>query len=1114
MISIWTLSAVVVVYLLALFFIAFVGDKKLEPNAAHPWLYSLGLGVHCTSWAFFGTTTQAAQFGWPVVPTYTGIIIVMVFMFPVLKQISALCRQHNISSLAEFIALRYNGSHLIAALITILCFIGVVPYIALQLDAITKSINLLAPGADESSNTMGLYVAALMALFAILFGTRTLSLKEKHPGLLLTIAVESVIKLAGLTMVGWFVCYELFDGPLDIIGQAATHSVARQIIYADNAGWIYASHVLLGVCSMFVLPRQFHMNFVENNADRELHTARWLFPLYLLAITAFILPIALAGSLLLDTRTVPSDLFVLALPLQSGNTLIALIAFVGGLSATTSMIIVATLALGIMIANNLVTPLWLKIRLQKRAATAMKASGILSIRRLTVLVVLTVAYWYHLNISQSAPLVKSGIVAIALVSQMFPAMLFGLYWPKRSVLAAGLAILAGLISWIIGLLYPSLLASYYFDQAPTDAQMGMAFVVSLAINCLVFVMTTLLSPTRPQVTADPGVVRPPSLTVNIADLLALSERVLEGPDHRQLSQQLSGSQAGAYASDALLGKTERLLANQVGVPSARILLAALAERRPADGAHLVDLVEEATHSFQFNHELLQSSVQHIQQGISVLDQQLCLLAWNDRYVDLFTYPAGYLQVGIGIQDLLRYNAERGLLGQKHDVDSEISKRIAYMQAGHSYQYVRHQPDGRVIELNGSPLPGGGYVTTYSDITAYINIQNALESAKAELEVRVEERTRELQHARAEAEQAHDSKSRFLAAAGHDLMQPFNAATLFASLLAQKTAGSELQELSEGVTTSLKSAENLLSMLLDMTRLESGVLVPQRSHFALADVLSPLIREFAIISEQKGLQLDYVPTSVIVYSDPRLLRRILQNLLSNAVRYTRQGRILIGCRRTQDHTITVWVCDTGPGIAADKHQAIFTEFHQLEQTPSQGLGLGLTIVERISHLLQHPVSLTSTEGLGTGFCVTLPRSDTPHHQPTESSETLFTGELPVHNKHILVIENDVQIARAMQRILENWGAQVTVADSQASALEQCPQPPNLMIVDYHLDSGSQGTKVANALRDHWQQSVPGILNTANRDPGIREEADQYQLIYVPKPVKPLALKRALRRCLAL
>ncbi|MHC6645528.1 PAS domain-containing hybrid sensor histidine kinase/response regulator [Alteromonas sp. HB246098] len=1118
MLSIWTVGTIVGIYLIALFALAFWGDKRLRDNRQHPVLYSLGLGVHCTSWAFFGTTSQAAQYGWAIIPTYLGIMLTMAFAFPVVLRISRMCQQHNISSLADLISLKYQHSHLIAALITLLCFFGVVPYIALQLDAITKSINLLTGEPQTTTPWLSIYVAGLLAIFAITFGTRTLNLTDKHPGLLLTIAFESIIKLVALWVVGIFVCFFLFDGALDLISNAASNDSARNVIYADSAPWVYLSHVALGVCSMFVLPRQFHMNFVEQNGEGELKTARWLFPLYLFGMTIFLIPIALAGKILLPEAT-SSDAYVLALPLHAENIALSSFAFIGGLSATTSMVIVATLALGIMISNNVVTPLWLKAQLKTSPNRSMQSNKILSIRRITVVVVLSIALWYHLNISQAAPLVKSGVIAIALLAQCMPVLMFGIYWRRSSKAAAISALLVGSTCWAIFLLYPSLLSSYYFNPAPTDQVLGLGFAFSLLANCMTFVVVAFISSQHESNQTDATLQNnsAPNLLVKVRDLIALTERVLESATHSQLVTQLTidveRASSSGYASQALINRVNKLLAAQVGAPSARILLGAIADTGSDTLPELVDWVEEASQSFQFNHEVLQSSVQNIEQGISVLDDKLQLLAWNDRYVELFAYPKGFLKAGMPITDILSYNAKRGLFSP-----SSIDKRVSYMLEGTRHKHIRKQPDGKVIELNGAPLPGGGYVTTYSDITQYIAIQKELESAKEDLEARVVQRTAELEEAKLHADKANESKTKFLAAAGHDLMQPFNAATLFASMLSKKTQGSELAALSEGVVNSLDNAQSLLSMLLDMTKLDAGVLTPQNAVFPIDEILSSLVQEFSVIAKQKGVTLRYVKTSVMVYSDKNLLRRVLQNLLSNAVRYTPKGSILVGVRRIQtansEKAIRLCVYDTGLGIAAHQQHEIFSEFHQLDNNKSEGIGLGLTIVEKICRLLGHQVGLTSLPGKGSCFSVTATRTAHASGNSKQALETKrYSKELFLENTHFLLVENDEQVADAMCALLADWGANTTLITSGAEASNVSHQQFDVLIADYHLNYGESGFDVAAILSEENVSFALKVLVTANRSNEIREEAAALQFSYLPKPLKPAALKRLLKQSLS-
>lgn len=1129
MLNVWTVSIAVFCYLLLLFALAFWADKRKRGQQQHPYIYSLALGVHCTSWAFFGTTTQAAQYGWAFVPTYMGIILVFLCAHPILRKIALLCHQHQVSSLADFISLRYEKSHLLAALVTILCFIGVIPYIALQLDAVTQGISIVAGLDAGRSANMGAYVAAFMALFAILFGTRSLNLTEKHPGLMLTIAFESIVKLVALTIVGLYVCYELFDGVLDLLGQAQAHPRSQHIVEADSAYWVFGSHVLLGICSMFCLPRQFHINFVENNGSEELRTARWLFPLYLSAMSLFVLPIAIAGHIIFsgnpgDINYMNSDTYVLALPVSQGNTSISLIAFIGGLSAATSMVIVATLAMGIMISNNLATPLWLKIQLKTLLQHNLTPRAILLIRRLTVVVVMGVAFIYHQDISQASPLVNSGIIAIALLSQTMPIIIGGLYWKKRNKVAAQIALMVGACCWAYWLLWPSIKASYYFDATPSDLQLAQGFALSLLVNLICFLLVSWLWPNQRNNILD---AQAPSFTAlnkatKIANLLAITEKVLGKERHHSLLKQLPPNQHASYASPKLLDSIESELASQIGNVSARILLSAIAEKKDVALAELVELVEEANQTFHFNHEVLQSSVENIQQGISVLDSNLTLLAWNQRYIELFAYPTGFIKVGLSIQELLLFNAKRGLFGELGDIEQEIEKRIEYMRTGSRYKYIREQENGQVIEVNGSPLPGGGFVTTYSDITDYINIQQQLQQAKEQLETRVEQRTQQLQSAnlaldvaRREAEQANESKTKFLAAASHDLMQPFNAASLFAALLKEKAPNQELADMSQSLIQSLNSAEELLSALLDMTKLDSGAINVNQQTFFIDELLRPLVNEFSILAQQKGLELDYLPCSLSIKSDKKLLRRVIQNLVSNAIRYTQQGRILVAVKRNGKEC-SIRIIDTGVGIADAQQHEIFKEFKQLDtQHNAQGLGLGLTIVERISGLLQHSVNLRSIVNKGSCFEVGVPRGPEKLVQRKPQHQALSDNSLLLHNKIVFVIENEPHTLEAVTQLFSNWGAVVYASNSLITGLAKCTNIPNLLFLDYHLDNELTGVQAAQQIRKHWRHIkpnifIPGILSSADRSEQTRKEAIDSSLHYLPKPIKTAALKRLLKQ----
>ncbi len=1128
MFTIWTLASITAVYVILLFAVAIWGSRQGRPPKS---VYALALGVHCTSWAFFGTTTQSLQFGWAVIPTYLGIVLVMLFGFSTLRKIAHLCRQHKISSLAEFIAIRYQHSNLLAGIVVALCFVGVIPYIALQLDAISSAIQVMTTDNSSWSGSVSFYVTVFMAVFSIWFGTRTLDLTQKRNGLMFTIAFESILKLLGLLIVGFYCVYSLSDGWLDLADKALANDDTREVLTRPFSAWIYLSHILLGICSMFCLPRQFHINFVENNSDDELHHARWVFPAYLLLMTLFILPIALTGELLFEQSAISSDNFVLSIPIAQNNHLVSISAYIGGLAASTSMVIVATLALGNMVANNLLTPLWLYSKHIRQGQPKLSVHQLLRIRQWTIIVLLFIAYWYHQNISQSAPLVKSGTIAIALMAQTLPGILLGLYWRYTQKNAVIIGLLTGALVVIVKMLYPAILTSYYFASAPNDSDFAFAIFLSLGLNfSLVILVSSLGKPCEGNPFTETNFMRS-SLKVPADKLLALLNRILPEPaianfsaelNKRQLSSNTTGNKeliSNNMMPNDLLLKAEQTLTSHVGNASARILLNAISDNDYDNSEELSELVEKATQSFQFNHEVLQSSIAHLPQGISVVDSDLKLVAWNKQYEDLFEYPEGFLHQGLGVQEILNFNVQRGLIGQKESdgqaqqiIASEaVNKRIKRMEQSKAYRYIRQHSEDKTIEISGNPLPGGGYITSFTDITQYIKIQQQLEAAKEDLEQRVIQRTQELEVAKTEAENANISKTKFLAATGHDLMQPFNAATLFASMLHEKLAGHTLHDISKHLVQSLESADELLGMLIEITKLESGNIVPSYSDFSLDGLLQSLANDFTVIGAQKHIRVRYVSSGVWVRSDKRLLSRMIQNLLANAIRYTDHGKVLLGVRRRPHNRCEIMVLDTGRGIAKDNQLRIFNEFQRIDQQhDSLGLGLGLTIVERTSLLLGVEIKLDSELGRGTSFGLTLPRQapSALSHTQANSLPTTDTKQFLL-NKLVLVLENDTQIAAALGVILQDWGARVMFANNMASA-KRLNETPELIIADYHLNDGDNGISVCEALNLTLSTHVPAILSSADRSEQIQEMAIANNMRYLPKPIKTAALKRLIQR----
>ena len=1143
------IAAIALLYMALLFAIAFYGERRAAlPPRVRAWVFSLSLAVYCTSWTFFGAVGQAAGQLWSFMPIYLGPILLMLLAPRVLQKMVMISKQENITSIADFIAARYGKSQPLAVTITLICLVGMLPYIALQLKGIVLGVTLLTGTSDSvgpGTQDTALIVSLVLALFAILFGTRNLDATEHHRGLVLAIAFESLVKLLAFLAVGVFVTWGLFNGLGDLLTQARAAPQLNDL-WSATPTWA-ALLVQTGVAMMAIicLPRQFHVSVVENTEPRDLEVARWVFPAYLILAVLFVVPIALAGSLLLPAGVNP-DSFVISLPLAEKQSALALLAFIGGASAATGMVIVEAVALATMLSNDIVLPVLLYRQKAKRPFELFR-HWLLSVRRVSILVILLLAYFCYRLFGPNVSLASIGQISFAAITQLAPAMLGALYWKQanRRGVFAGLGVGVGL--WAYTLVLPMVASRLgwslhafpglaWLQSQPWGSDVDpitQGSIISLSFNLLFFFIFSIFSRNRvaEHLQASRFIGQRSSLRANnhsllavqVKDLLALAARFVGEERAEKSFQRLAGSQQRSFnptqnANADWITHTERLLAGVVGASSARAVVKASIEGREMQVEDVVRIVDEASEVRHFNRALLQGAIENITQGISVVDQSLQLVAWNQRYLELFDYPEGLIQVGKPIAEIIRFNALRGLFGNQ-DTEEQVNRRLNWMRLGTAHTSERRLPNGRVVELIGNPMPGGGFVMSFTDITAFRQAEQALKEANEGLEQRVQERTSELSalnvelsRATTKAETANQSKTRFLAAVSHDLMQPLNAARLFSASLShqQEQFPADTRELVRNLDSSLHSAEELIGDLLDISRLENGRITPQRRCFALNELFNTLGTEFSALARDQGVNFHLRGSRLSIDSDPKLLRRVLQNFLTNAFRYA-GGHVLLGVRR-QGSNLRLEVWDRGPGIPLDKQKVIFEEFKRLDShrtRAEQGLGLGLAIADGLCRVLEHPLQLRSWPQRGTVFSVSVPLARQAEPEAPTAPEPAAVGS---QTFRVLCIDNEDSILLGMHSLLSRWGMQVWTARNQQECAQLLDEgvAPQLALVDYHLDEGETGTALMIWLRQRLGEQLPGVIISADARSELIAEIHAAGLDYLSKPVKPAALRALLNK----
>ncbi len=643
MLSVDLVLAVCLGYVLLLFAIAFWVDRRTRMGHLRwlhsPMIYTLSISVYCTSWTFYGAVGSAARNGLEFITIYLGPTLVFIGWWWLLRKLVRIGRTQRITSIADLISSRFGKSPSLAVLVTLIAVVATTPYIALQLQSVTRSYLVIA--GESNGVATAFWIAAGMALFTILFGTRNLDANERHHGVVAAIAVEAIVKFVALFAVGLFAVYGISSGFVDVFDDVPT-----EVIYGGSEifGPRWAALTFLSATAVICLPRQFQVTVVENIDERHLATASWLFPLYLFGMTIFILPIAIVGLKTLPAGMNP-DLYVLTLPLSEGRQELALLAFLGGFSSATSMVIVAAIAVSTMVSNHIVMPVALHFMASGREVSGDVRNLLLTSRRISIAIILALGFLYFQISGGSDALAYIGLIAFAGVAQLLPSLIGGIFWRGATRLGALSGLIAGFLLWAYTLFLPSfggsmLLSADVIEHGPWGiamlrpyALLGLnepdplvhALIWSLGINTLLFMAVSVLTAANPLeqlqgaqfvdvFRIDPGgtgAFNPGS--VKAEDLFVLAQRILGTSTARRLFDDLAQSQGRdtgrPLPNDAVMLRLERELAGSVGAASAHAMVGRIAGDRTIGMTELMDIAGETQRLIETSRQLSEKSAE-------------------------------------------------------------------------------------------------------------------------------------------------------------------------------------------------------------------------------------------------------------------------------------------------------------------------------------------------------------------------------------------------------------------------------------------------------------------------------------------------------------------------
>ena len=1088
-------------------------------------VYCFTLTLFGVYWTFYTPSNLAGSHGWNFIEVFICPVLAVTLLYPLLRRIAHIARRENIGSLADFIAARYGKSDELGVLVLVIVTIGTIFFISQQLK--TLSIGWAAvTGTISVSETLTAEIlfAALLICFAVFFGARRPTFTHRNPLLMNIVAADGVLKLLVVVMLAVPCGVYLLSHP-DLIAAGPKILPLRL-----DGGFFMATFLVSGV--VVCVPHIFQVWSVESERDEDLKIGRLFLPAYFgVSFLAFLL-LLWAGSHLPASRF-GMESTVLAVAdnfLGAGATFVV---FGISLFSAATMVAIATFSLSTMISNRLSLSDFMQ-RYRRDASAINVGRSIMVTRRLTITVTIAVAcaFAYRLDSRESSTI---GLLFDSVLIQLLPAIIAGVYWRRAHVVGAMAGIAGGFLVWAWLLAAPlltmqnqNILVPVTLALSPGTNAFLQRLIVTLLVNVGLLVTLSLVAKQRliDRIQAAafidinrlvPAVAprQVPGIKKTVGNLKVLMSQFLGAQEMVVAFGEIETRHGRKFDEDdlvdsAIAKEVEQLLAGVIGTSLASSIVNWQLTDPEIPSAELVRFLDQTAQAIRANREMAQAALNNLNQGVCVVDRDFRIVAWNERYREIYDLDPADISVGISMAEIIKSNRDRSGI-PAGETERYIRRRLRDVRVGIPHVFERRLPNGNMVRVIGLPLLDGRYVTSFTEIASAQEGIADLRQANSILEERVRLRTAELvevnealKRSTLQAERARASQARFLAAASHDLLQPLHAARLFLGALQEQAKGNNLfGDLARNADVSIETANRLLNALLNLSRLEVGGLRPEVGPVDANRLFDDLRREFAPVAKSRGLKLRVIATKYWVRSDEDLLRSILQNLVGNAVRYTEEGSVLIFCRK-RGPEIIFEVRDSGPGIAKDSLETIFEEYVRLAhgRESAKGLGLGLSIVKRIADVLHHRVGVRSALGKGATFSVAVAAASNRKRVAGGSSHALVS----LAGLDILCVEDDPMVRKSLEALLQRWGIGAVFANSVEEALNY-GRDWDVVLTDYHFESGLNGLDLVEQMQSPAKSFA---LITANPGADVLERAEALHADVIRKPVAPATLRAFLSR----